>query len=275
MSTQHHSADKISWRPAARTRRDSRPDEDEGRGCRKRVARLAAKLDAGMTNRRSARTRNSIRPGSTVSPAVCLRTSPARLRDERPGRSISISDRCRGRSTLQHRPLVFPPEVSPYSTNPWNIDNHAPTACKGLTGWYTTRWIVLRASRGKKIASWNVAAFFFSQRFFSRCSRQKVKRQDFFVQDSCLILCLLFASMIDQYWHVSPKVLKNWRDGKGGWFLVKVLRYSEHCAYIYIWSVKTIAFIVPFVFEKCWWREHSFLLLFLFCQERVSDVYFI
>lgn len=41
--------------------------------------------------------------------------------------------------------------------------------------------------------------FFFSQRFFSRCSRQKVKRQDFFVQDSCLILCLLFASMIDPY----------------------------------------------------------------------------
>ena len=41
--------------------------------------------------------------------------------------------------------------------------------------------------------------FSFSQRFFSRCSRQKVKRQDFFVQDSCLILCLLFASMIDRY----------------------------------------------------------------------------
>lgn len=50
--------------------------------------------------------------------------------------------------------------------------------------------------------------FFFSQRFFSRCSRQKVKRQDFFVQDSCLILCLLFASMIDRYWHVPPKYWK-------------------------------------------------------------------
>lgn len=31
-------------------------------------ARLASKLDAGMTNRRGARMRNSIRSGSTVSP---------------------------------------------------------------------------------------------------------------------------------------------------------------------------------------------------------------
>lgn len=67
---------------------------------------------------------------------------------------------------------------------------------------------------GKKNCQLERRRFFFSQRFFSRCSRQKVKRQDFFVQDSCLILCLLFASMIDRYWHVSSKVLKNWEGWK-------------------------------------------------------------
>ena len=115
--------------------------------------------------------------------------------ETRNGQSISTGrdlehDRCRGWSRPGPLgPLVFPPFLDT-PRGPWNIDNHASTACKGLSGWCTTSWIVLRAFHG--LRGKNCARKLERRRFFRpalstnavRKRSSKIKRQDFSA-DSC------------------------------------------------------------------------------------------
>lgn len=148
MSSRLHSVDKISGVQRREHGVTDRSDEDEGRAVAERewydsrpnwtpewriVAMLVREIQLGRVQR--------------LAPAASLRTSPARLRD--PGQSISRagrdleSDRC----VAADRPLSLSSPLRParfsavsryYARGPWNIDNHAPTACKGLTEWCTT-----------------------------------------------------------------------------------------------------------------------------------------